>query len=284
MRLKVLWLSLVFGLWLAVQFWPTDVSPACRLTILDVGQGDAILIQTPDHQDMLVDGGPSSKIVELLPHYLGSGNRNLELIVLTHPDSDHLTGLVSVAKRFEIMTLLTSGVSTDTATWHAWRKVLAERSVDERVVQQGEQFQLGSYLKLEILWPFLDAVRNSRTTATNEWSVGISLTCAGSTTVMVGDASSEVEERITASGVNVRASLLKVGHHGSRFSTSHSWLRAVQPRIAVISVGSRNRYHHPHPTTLRRLEYFRVEVHRTDLEGTLEFETDGRGNWRLTKT
>ncbi len=276
-------LGLCVGGWFVLANHPPAGAPACKFIVLDVGQGDALLLQTPDGNDMLVDGGPSAQVVELLPKYLGPGNNDLELVVLTHPDSDHLRGLVSVIERFKITTLLASDVSNPTALYHAWQQGLHTQGLQPQLVHQGQQFQLGKYLHLTVLWPPPGSgwKVSGAGTPTNDGSVSLHVTCAGSTITMTGDASSAVEDRIIASGLDIHSSLLKVGHHGSRTSSSHAYLQAVHPDLAVISVGAENRYGHPHPTTLRRFAYFHIRVLRTDQRGTIVLVTDGHGGWRI---
>ncbi len=283
MRAKFAWLSVAILVWLAAGWWPLPETESCRFTALNVGQGDAILIQTPDGQDLLIDGGPSAAVVNELGKYLPPGDRDLELVILTHPDSDHVTGLVSVVKRFQVRQVLTSDVPTQTATSAAWLTAIREQRVPVRNVSQGERFTLGSHLYFTVLWPPAgDAWRvGGSSTPTNEASVSIRLTCDGSTAVLTGDASSEVEDRSLRSGLPVRASLLKAGHHGSRFSTSREWLEAVDPDTVVISVGAENRYNHPHPATLQRLQTAGIEVLRTDQLDGVRLKSTGSGLWRF---
>lgn len=284
MRLIAGLISLGLALTAVVAWWPGTARTAnCRLIFFDVGQGDAILIQTPDKQDVLIDGGPDDRLVSLLPRQLGPGNDDLELVVLTHPDSDHVRGLVDVLDRVEVGTVWISDVQTNTEVYDAWRDALAARDINPRIVSQGQRYSLGQWLRFEVLWPPAAGwAVNGAGTPTNEASVILRVVCAGSTAVFTGDASSAVEDRILASGHELRARLFKAGHHGSRSSTSHAFLRAVGPTVAVISVGEKNRYGHPHPAVLERLKMANIEVFRTDLLGTIRFQSDGSGGWRLT--
>lgn len=284
MRKRLLWLSLILSLlllssWLW-RFWPAPEA-ACRVTFFDVGQGDAILIQTPDRQDILIDGGPSNRIVSLLGPQLGFGNRELELVILTHPDSDHLTGLIPVLERFPVRQIFVSDVENPTETFSAWQNAIRDHAVPVKKVSQGEQYELGNFLDFSILWPPAgDGWKvQGGGTPTNDGSVSLRAICAGSSLVMTGDASDVVEDRIVASGLPLQASLLKVGHHGSRTSSAHAFLQAVNPELAVISVGRTNRYGHPHPSVLERLNHLNVKVLRTDERGSITLRSNSSGGW-----
>lgn len=280
MRTRIPWLICSLFILIAVYFWPPSQPPRCTFSALDVGQGDAILIQTADGQDILIDGGPSARVVQSVSRKLGPGNRELELVILTHPDSDHLRGLVSVLDRIPVRQLLVSNVESSTETYHAWQLEIAEHQTPVRTVTQGETLSIGNSTTLQALWPPADWKERGVGTATNDGSLSFKITCAGSTLVSTGDASESVEEQILQSGIDISATLLKVGHHGSRTSTDHDFLQAVHPDVAVISVGKTNRYGHPHPTVLQRLEVEGVRVFRTDQLGPIKLHSDGQGGWR----
>lgn len=283
MRAKFAWLSIAVVIWLAAGRWPLPDPPACQFIAMDVGQGDAILIQTPDGQDVLIDGGPSAAVVNELGKYLPAGDRDLELVILTHPDSDHINGLVPVLERFTVKQIFTSEVQTNTAIFAAWTEAVNQRQIPVRYVVQGEQFSLGNHLTFTVLWPLPgdEWKIGGGGTPTNEASVSIHLTCAGSTAVLTGDASDQVEDRILRSGLPVQASLFKAGHHGSKSSNAHAWLTAVQPDLVVISVGADNRYNHPHPASMLRFETAGIEVLRTDLIGGIRLRSTGSGSWEI---
>lgn len=284
MSRRLLFLASASVVWAAVLLWPTS-SPVCRLIALDVGQGDAILVQTPDHQDILIDGGPNDTVVDALSAALPPGDQDLELVVLTHPHADHVNGLVAVTERLQIHDVLLTGLHFRQAAYAAWRRLLDERHVRQHVAVAGQSYTVGG-ARLDVLWPVQNLSLRSVSTddaaaggGINDSSIVLRLTCGGSQAMLMGDASSEIEERILATGVDVRAAALKVGHHGSRFSTSRTWLEAVQPRWAIISVGRNNRYHHPHPATLLRLSQAELTVLRTDQQGTIRLWSDGQGGW-----
>lgn len=264
-------------------------APTCRLVFLDVGQGDAVLIQTPDGQDLVIDGGPSAQVSRDLGKYLGFGNNEIEVAVLTHPDSDHLTGMLAIIQDWPVRTILTTGVVAETELYRRWRATLEDVAGTVQSVMVGQHYQLGTYLAVDIVWPdrswdgvTYTAKANDGRGGINDVSVGTKITCAGSSVLMIGDASDAVEKKLLFLSADLQVDLLKISHHGSRFSSSHEFLRAVKPDMAVIPVGVKNRYGHPHPTVLERLRVLEIPVYRTDTAGTLEFESRP-GGWKLRR-
>lgn len=286
MSQKLIALSAAVFLWAGTWFYhPVDAS-SCRFIAIDVGQGDAILIQTPDHQDILIDGGPSTAVVEKLGKFLVPGNRDIELMVLTHPHADHVNGLVAVTEQFTVRAVLLTNVRYRQIAYEAWIDQLEKQKTIRHIAVSGRRFMIGQ-AALDILWPGRDLSDGviehddaSHGGGVNDSSIVMRLTCGGSVAMLMGDASSEIEERILESGVDVKASLLKIGHHGSRFSSSPIFLDAVKPKTAVVSSGAGNRYAHPHPTTLLRLRRGAVEILRTDRAGDIIMASDGRGGWQ----
>lgn len=266
---------------------PRVVTPGCSVTALDVGQGDALLIQTSDHQDILIDGGPGQAVVEELSTALPFGDRDIELMVLTHPHADHVNGLVAVTERYTVRRVLETAVTYHQQAYEHWHDLLRQQNIPDEHAVSGQRLVLGQ-ATLDVLWPAndlssttIDHDNASEGGGVNDASIVLRLLCAGSRAIFTGDASSDIEDRILDGGADVSASLLKVGHHGSRFSTSQRWLQTVKPTWAVISVGQGNRYNHPHPTTMQRLQQNVPHILRTDEEGSITLQTDGRQGWQL---
>ncbi len=285
MRKKILLLSVVVILLTAVWIYPPGVYPACTFTALDVGQGDAILIQTIDHQDILIDGGPDDAVVDRLSQALPAGDRDIELLVLTHPHADHVNGLVAVAERFTVRRVLATSLPYRQQAYKTWRALLGEQRVPVTNALAGQRYVVGA-ATFDVLWPARDLTKENilgdsaaEGGGVNDASIVLRLSCGGSSAMLMGDASSDIEDRILDGGADVRAGLLKVGHHGSRFSSGVRFLRAVQAQWAVISVGAGNRYYHPHPTTMLRLKQAGLIIWRTDERGDVQLKTDGHGGW-----
>jgi competence protein ComEC len=247
------------------------------VSILDVGQGDAILIETPAGQRILVDGGPSADRLNLaLGRELPVSAHRIDLMVLTHGQDDHVTGLVSVLDRYDVGTVLTSPMLGKTAAYGAWREALSQEDVPLREAVAGEWVDLGNGARLEVLAPPTRLLAGTDDDLNNS-SVVLRLVYGEISFLLTGDLASEGEESLLRNGGQLRSTVLKVGHHGSDTSSTATFLAAVQPRLAVVSVGAENTYGHPSPTT--RLRLTGIPLLRTDEHGTVRLRTDGR---RLT--
>lgn len=286
MRLKLILLSCSLILLIAASIYSPGVSAACTFTALEVGQGDAILIQTADQQDILIDGGPDDGVVDQLGQALPAGDRDIELMVLTHPHADHVNGLLAVTERFTVHRVLATGLPYEQQAYKIWQAMLNEKNIPINYARSGQRYIVGSAI-FDVLWPALDLTKKNivgdnaaEGGGINDSSIVLKLLCGGSTAMLMGDASSDIEERILDSGVDVQASLLKAGHHGSRFSSNARFLKAVQATWAVISVGAGNSYKHPHPTALLRLQQAGLHILRTDEQGDGQLQTDGQGGWK----
>lgn len=271
--------SLAFAVLAAIVWWNVLDGPGERLevTILDVGQGDAILIETPDGRVVLVDGGPSgSRLLNELGEALPASERRIDLVVLTHPQEDHVAGLAALAGRYDIALVMTGPESAPTAAYDALLDQLAEFRVPVMVASAGSWAELGDGLLLEVLAPADEAIESGGDEI-NENSVVMRLVYGNVSFLLTGDIGFPGEAALLDSGADVRASVLKVGHHGSDGSTSAEFLAAVAPAFAVISSGVENNYGHPSPTT--RLRLAGIPTLRTDLNGRVRFLTDGRRLW-----
>lgn len=281
-RLPAVWLlaglaaANVFA-WSALLLQP---APRLQVTVFDIGQGDAILIRTPAGHNVLIDGGPSGRLLtEALGGELPFWDRELDLVVLTHPDSDHLTGLVSALERYDVGQVLTGPQHTDTDVFQAWQAALDEENAPVLIAAAGQWIDLGAGARLEVLGPppgLPDGGPES-----NDASLVLKLTWGQASFLFTGDAANAAENALIESGADLRAAVLKVAHHGSAYSTSRSFLDAVRPAVAAISVGDDNIFGHPSSATLDRLQD--TLVLRTDEQGEIDFSTDGERLWISTE-
>lgn len=248
---------------------------------LDVGQGDAILVVTPNGRRMLVDGGPSpSAVLDGLGRRFPPWDRRLDVVVLTHPDADHVGGLPAVLDRYSVDVVIEPDVHHDTPDARAWRAATdAEAAAGARLLHAvaGMRIDLDPQAGViaDVLWPPTE--RPPPPDAVNDHSVVLRLVHGRTTVLLTGDIESEVEARLVRDGAPLAADVLKVGHHGSDTSTTPAFLAAVRPSLAVISVGADNRFGHPTEGVLERLAS--VPVRRTDLEGAVEIVGDGSFLW-----
>ena len=253
-----------------------------HVAFLDVGQGDAILITTPTGQQVLLDGGPSpAALTSALGREMPFWDRSLDLVIMSHPDADHITGLVSVLERYRVDGWADSGYPDDDAVYARCLELLQEQGVPRYQVRAGERFDLGQGIALEVLHPPPTLMVGSESDSNNN-SLVVRLVWGEASFLLTGDVEAEGERLLLHSGQPLEADVLKVAHHGSGGSSTEAFLAAVAPRYAVISVGADNHFGHPAPAVLERLGERGATIVRTDEQGTVEFTTDGRRLWLRT--
>ncbi len=254
---------------------------------LDVGQGDAIFVVTPEGRRALVDGGPDSEttlaaVASLMP----PGSRSLDVVAATHLDSDHVGGLLGALDRYRVGVALHTGDSpVDSALGPQWQAVLRAREHPTAVIHAGHRIQLGREVTLEALYPPPEGLPAGVDQNANNGSMTLRLEHGAVSFLLTGDLEVDAERHLASvAGDGVSADVLKVGHHGSRTSTTQSFLNLVNPRSAVISAGRDNRYGHPHPDVMRRLEASvgADHVFLTARDGTVEYVSDGKNLWVKT--
>jgi competence protein ComEC len=264
----------------AMLVWYSALQPSpdrLRVTVLDVGQGDAILIQTPAGHNILVDGGPSGeRIAQALGRALPASERRIDLMVLTHAQDDHVSGLVEVLQRYDVGAALAGPLEGEIASYRAWRAELARTGVTLFTPRAGQQIDLGDGARIEVLWPEQTLLRGTEDDFNNN-SIVLRLVYNDVSFLLTGDLAADGEQALLDTPADLHATVLKVGHHGSDGSTTDAFLDAVDPALAVISVGAENTYGHPSPST--RLRLASVPLLRTDENGDVRLETDGTSLW-----
>jgi competence protein ComEC len=247
---------------------------ALTFAVLDIGQGDGLFIQGPTGIQVLVDAGPNTgAVLSQLPKVMPFGDRTLDAVLETHPDADHMGGFLDVFERYEVGAFITPGIiKRGTATDALDRAVDAERA-KIYVARRGMVLDLGGGARLDILYP--DADVSGLGAHANDGSVVARLSYGETSVMMTGDAAFPTESHLLALGTTtLQSTLLKVGHHGSKTSTSDAFIDAVRPQMALISVGARNTYGHPTQEALGRLAGAGVPVWRTDQRGTIVCTSD----------
>lgn len=243
-----------------------------EVTFFDVGQGDSILIETPYQQQILIDGGPDNSVLSRLGRRLPFYDRSLDLVILTHADADHLTGLVEVLKRYQVEKVITSGVEAHSATYDQWLLAIKEQKIEMEIITEAKRYFFADDCWLDILYPDQD-FGGQQVKELNSTSIVSQLDCEGQKFFFPGDLPSEQEEYLVKKGINLQAEVLKVAHHGSKNSSPELFLEAVSPKFAVIQVGQKNKFGHPHQIVLWRLQQIGAEILRTDQQGTITFYT-----------
>ena len=265
-------------LWLAIT---APASSRLTVTFLDVGQGDAILIEGPAGHRILVDGGPSGEaITSALGRHLPFYDRRLDLIVLTHPQADHLGGLPAVLDRYDVGAILASPIETDSAVYDAWKDAVAASGVPYVEASRGQWVDLGSGARLTVLGPAPDSLAIAKDDL-NDASVVLKLTMGRVALLLTGDIGAPAETDLLRNGTDLRAAVLKLAHHGSDTSSSPQFVSRVQPIVDVISVGANNRFGHPSQDVLDRLQGDLIL--RTDRHGDVTVATNGERLWLQTQ-
>jgi competence protein ComEC len=254
-----------------------------RVSFLDVGQGEAILIQKGSQQ-VLVDGGPSPQALALeLGEKMPFWDRTIELVVLTHPHADHITGLVEAVKRYRVERVLYPESDYGLPICREWLGLIGERDIECTIARAGQEIDLGDGVKMEVLNPQIPPLTGTNSDINNN-SVVLNLSAGGVSFLLTGDIEREAEFELIARGSDLSGTVLKVGHSGSATSTTPEFLTAVSPGAAVISVGE-NSYGHPSDEVIERLaeKLGAGNIYRTDQQGTIEFITDGERLWVKTR-
>jgi len=245
-----------------------------RVDFIDVGQGDAALITSPAGKTVLVDGGPHESVAALVAFLRGRGVGPIDLILLTHRHADHLGGLASVVRTFGARFYLDAPFPHPSPAYDALLDTLEGAKVPVRTATRGRVIDLGGGASITLLGPPEPVITGSRSDV-NANSVVLRLDYRTVSMLFAADAEAKTERWLLESGVPLKAAVLKVAHHGSRYSSTRAFLRAVQPKIAVISAGAVNDYGHPAAQTLNALARQPTLVYRTDIDGTVTVTTDG---------
>lgn len=241
-----------------------------RLTVhvIDVGQGDSILIESKGHF-MLVDAGMNDQAQTVTDYLNCQGVKTLDYVIGTHPDADHIGGLDAVINSFDVKQVFLPPKEHTTKTFEDVLDAIMDNGLTITKPVPGSQYQLGE-ASFTIVAPVGDYQDDL-----NNWSIGIRLTCQNRSFLFCGDAETQAEQDICASGADIQADVLKLSHHGSSTSSSASFLDEVNPSIALISCGKDNSYGHPHKEILAKMERRNITVLRTDQLGTIILSTDG---------
>ena len=240
-----------------------------KVVFFDVGQGDSIFIETPQKHQILIDGGPDSSVLEKLGQNMPFYDRTLDLIILTHPEHDHFVGLFDVLKNYQIENILWTGVVRDMAEYKEWEKLIKEEGARIVIAKSGEKLSFSDKLSFLILHPF-ENLEGKEIKNINDTSVIVKLFFGENSFLFCGDASKSIENKLIDKNIDISAKTLKVGHHGSKNSTSEEFLKKVSPDLAVISVGLDNAYGHPNPEVLALLEKYDIKLLRTDQDGDIK--------------
>ena len=267
-------LSLLFIVTLLVWYATAAEDRDGKLTVafLNVGQGDAIFIESPSGNQVVFDGGPDSSLLRELGKVMPFYDRSLDLLVVTNPDKDHFAGFLGALRAYRVGAVLEPGTVGASAEYVALAELINQKEVPHLLARRGQRIDIGGGAFIEILFPDRDVSGIS----TNNGSIVAKLVYGNTSVLLTGDTTEAVENYLTSlDGKSLDVDVLKVGHHGSRTSTGTALLGFASPAMAVISAGKDNSYGHPHPEVLARLEQFEVETLGTYERGTISMESDG---------
>ena len=261
--------------WIAVY----DLSQPAFLEVIffDVGQGDAIFIETPKKHQILIDGGPGVVILEKLAKSMPFYDRTIDLIILTHPEFDHLSGFNEVLKKYKVSNILWTGIVRDTAEYKEWKKLIEEEKTEIFIAKAGQKILWESETNnyMEVLYPF-ENLEGKVFEDSNNTSIISKLVFGKNSFLFTGDAYKNVEGELINKKAEIDSDVLKVSHHGSKTSSSEEFIKSVSPQIAVISAGIGNKYGHPHQEVLELLEKYDIKILRTDKDGDIKIISDGK--------
>ncbi|HBO17056.1 MAG: hypothetical protein UR69_C0002G0291 [Candidatus Moranbacteria bacterium GW2011_GWE2_35_2-] len=261
-------LGLTLSLLLASIIFYLQKSNELKVVFLNVGQGDAILISQGSSQ-VLVDSGKSGKIVlEKLGKYIPFWDRQIEGIVITHPDYDHIAGFVDVLKNYEVKTIVRTGAKSNSKTFEALSEKISKENAQNVEARSGVKMKFSRGAQLEVKYPIFSKDIFSKNT--NDESVVVGVDFGESSFLLTGDLPMEKESELISATKNISAKVLKVAHHGSKYSTGDEFLKMVNPSEAIISVG-KNNYGHPTPEVVERMERHGIKIMRTDQVGDIAY-------------
>ncbi len=253
---------------LGAREWRLQPDGNVHIVFFDVGQGDSALITLSDGKRILIDGGPDWSTLEKLGTHMPFFNRHIDMLVLSHPNSDHMLAFPEVLRRYTVGTLVTAGTEYNSGTYRATLSGASLRGVPILHLYAGQSIALGKD-SLEVLWPPRVMPKGFNSNENNE-SLTLRFTHDGKRVLFTGDIETIVEKTLVEARADLRADILKVPHHGSKTSSSTGFLLAVHPQSSVISVGRKNPYGHPNADVLRRLHSIGSEIRRTDESGDIE--------------
>jgi competence protein ComEC len=277
-----------------------------HLIFCDVGQGDGVLITHGFHQ-VVIDGGRDNKMLDCLKRYLPLWDNQIELMVSTQPDEDHMGGLIPLLQQYQVKQLLMSSRGKDTLTFANFLRVVKERQkqgLHAHVPSFHQIYRIDPFVSFLIMSPIIQSNTDSSSifnqSETRLWdssvnsesikdsinneSIGLFLTVGKVKIAFTADMEKEAELALVGRGLLEDVDILKVAHHGSKTSSTREFLEEIRPEVSIISCGKKNKYGHPHAQTLEQLTAIGSQIFRTDKEGTIEIVTDGKKYWRRKGT
>lgn len=274
------WYLIVACIFLVIFLWRSALSEgnsgSLTIAFFDVGQGDSIFIESPSGKQVLIDGGKDRKVLSELSSVMPFYDRSIDLVIGTHPDADHIGGLVDVLRDYEISVYMDSGLQKDTTFYREIFNLVEEKEISFVRANSGQIISLGEGAFLQIFFPY----ENFVSTDANDYSVVAKLIYGETSALLTGDSPVMIElQLVDIFGEQLESDILKIGHHGSKTSTADSFLGAANPEYGIISAGCDNSYGHPNDIVIERLQEDKVEILETCERGTVIFHSGGEKLW-----
>ncbi len=241
--------------------------------MLDIGQGDALYVESPTGTQVLFDAGPPNKVLGPLRKVMSPFDKSIDALVITNPDADHISGFMDILKNYKVSEVFEPGTFNDSKIYQSLEAEIKRQNIPDILIKKGMRLNLGGGAVIDVLFPDQDV----STWRSNDGSVVARLSYGKTSVMLTGDATAKTEGIVLKdnSPEALASTILKVGHHGSRTSTTPSFIKAVAPKYAMISDGKDNKYGHPHQETLDTLNNFGAMIFRTDLLGSIIMKSNG---------
>ncbi|HQV65104.1 MAG TPA: ComEC/Rec2 family competence protein [Candidatus Paceibacterota bacterium] len=263
-----------FAVLILINTIPLLAPPTLQVSFLDIGQGDAIWIQAPNGRELLIDSGPDQSIIDRLGETKSFFDRTIDMILATHSDADHIGGFPYVLDRYKIGTVIESEISSPTLIDRTFGQKVASEHANTLTARNGERIILDPKygVVIDVLFPD----QNPNGWETNEASIVVKVSYGDTSFLLTGDSPSDVEDYLVKTyGEQLKSDVLKLGHHGSKTSSSDVFLQAVHPTTAIVSAGLGNKYGHPAPEVIERVESINAQILETSQLGTIDCRSDG---------
>jgi competence protein ComEC len=245
-----------------------------KVVFFDVGQGDAIFVETPSRKQFLIDAGYNNLVLSRLGKEMSIFDRSLDAVFVSHPDSDHIGGIPNIFENYSVSKYFDSGVISDSALYSAVNETLFSKKISTTTLSSSDIVDFGDGVFVEILWPETDLFEKDGDT--NKGSLVVKIIYGNTSFLLEGDAPQSVEKvLIFKDGKELDSDVLKVGHHGSKTSSLDTFISAVSPAFSIISAGKDNKFGHPNIETLDILNNVKTKILETFITGDIIFESDG---------
>lgn len=244
-----------------------------KFTVMDVGQGDSIYIESPTGVQIIVDGGPGNNLLKEIPKVLPWYDRSVDMIFVTNPDSDHYEGFIKFLDKYSVGGLVESGTTNSYSAFGVFQEKIKEKGITKTLARRGQTIDIGGGAYIQILFPD----RNVSEVSPNTGSIVMKLVYGDTSVLLQGDSVASIEQYLLEiDGDYLNSDILKVGHHGSKTSSVKEYVEKVSPDYAVISAGSDNSYGHPHKEVIETLRDLNIKTITTCNNGAIYFESDGK--------